>query len=417
VVVEVLSRIAAAFSPRDALRRLVTPQPDAVPVVTGLRALSVLWVLLQHTQQGLRPLGATPAGALFLAHPLLRLGWAGNLGVDVFFVISGYLIGGLLMREREETGRIAFGLFYARRALRILPAYLAAIVLYVALGAPHAQNAWANVLFVNNFLPFTEQFMAHTWSLAIEEQFYAVFPIALLGLYLVSPRRRTALLLATVAGFAALAVALVFVCDLEVSLVRPNLTQFWRYMDVFFVKPYARFGSMFVGVVVVHLERTTDARRALERHPRVASACALAGLCAMAFIAFVFPETRGPNGERLVLGSLGLALNNYLFAGAVGYLLLLSRTRTGAGRVLQTLLGARVWHPFAQLSYAAYLYHPACITPLLPRLGFDLTTPLVSFARTLVASVTVSFAAALLVHLVVELPLLKLRPKARVAPA
>ncbi len=411
------SRIAAAFSLAENARRLVSPRGDQVPAITGLRALAVLWVLLQHVQQGLRPLGMVPAGAYFLSRPLLRLGWAGNLGVDVFFVISGYLIGGMLMREREATGRISFGSFYLRRAMRIVPAYGLAIALNLALGSPNPESAWANVLFVNNFLPFTRQFMAHTWSLAIEEQFYALFPLWLLALYAAAPRLRTPFLVATVLGFAAVAVALVLHHGLEVSLVRPNVAEFWRYMDVFFVKPYARFGALFVGVLVVHLERATSAVKALERRPIVAGAAAAMAFAAMAFVAFVFPETRGPGGEKLLLGSLGLALNSYVFAAAVGYLLLVSRARSGVGRALAAVLGARVLHPIAQLSYAAYLFHPLCMAPLLPRLGFDLASPYVSFARSVSGSLVASFAAAAVVHLLVELPLMKLRPAQATARA
>lgn len=404
------SRIAAAFSVGDGARRLFSPSGDQVPAITGLRALSVSWVLLQHVQQGLRPLGMTPAGAYFLSRPLLRLGWAGNLGVDIFFVISGYLIGGMLMRERETTGRIAFGSFYLRRAMRILPAYGLAILLNLALGSPNRENAWANVLFVNNFLPFTRQFMAHCWSLAIEEQFYALFPLWLLALYAVRPRSRTPFLVATVAGFGAVAVALVLHYRLEVSLVRPDVTAFWRYMDVFFVKPYARFGALFVGVLVVHLERATGAVGFLERRRLLAAAGAAAALATMAWVAFVFPETRGPGGERLLFGSLSLALDSYVFAAAVGYLVLVSRARSGVGRAIAKGLGARVLYPIAQLAYATYLFHPICIAPLLPRLGFDLASPYLSFARSVSASFVVSFAAALVVHLFVELPFMKLRP-------
>ncbi len=408
--VQARSRIAAAFSVTDNARRLFSPRGDEVPAITGLRALAVMWVLLQHVQQGLRPLGMIPAGAYFLSRPLLRLGWAGNLGVDVFFVISGYLIGGLLMREREETGRISFRSFYLRRAMRILPAYGLAIALNLALGSPNPRSAWANVLFVNNFLPFTQQFMAHTWSLAIEEQFYALFPLWLLGLYAVRPRMRTAFLVATVLGFGAVAVALVLHYGLEVSLVRPNIAEFWRYMDVFFVKPYARFGALFVGVLVVHLERATAAVKALEQRPYVAGAASVLALVVVALVAFVFPETRSPSGEKLLLGSLGLALNSYVFAAAVGYLVLVSRARSGVGRAVAAALGMRVLHPIAQLSYAIYLFHPLCIAPLLPRLGFDLGSPYLSFARSVSASFVVSFAAATVVHLLVELPVMKLRP-------
>jgi peptidoglycan/LPS O-acetylase OafA/YrhL len=381
-----------------------------VPAVTGLRALSVLWVLVGHVQQGLRPLGLVPAGAAFLAHPALRLGWAGNLGVDVFFVISGYLIGGMLLREREERGRLSFGRFYARRAMRILPAYLLAIALNLAAGTANADAAWANVLFVNNFLPFTRQFMAHTWSLAIEEQFYALFPVGVVLLYLVRPAWRTAVVASSVLGAAALALVLVRYHGLELSLVRPDPVAFWRVMDLFYVKPYARFGALFIGVLVAQLERSSTCLDVLARRPAAAAVLALFAVATLAFVTFVFPEGRTATGEKLLSGSLMLALDGYAFAGATGYLLLLSRAPSPLGRALSSALGARALHPIAHLSYAAYLLHPLCIAPLLPRLGFDLAHPWASYGLLLACSLAATFAVALLVFLLVEHPVMQLRP-------
>jgi peptidoglycan/LPS O-acetylase OafA/YrhL len=406
-------RLLQAFSLSEGLRRLGRPQAFEVPSVTGLRALSVLWVIVQHVQQGLRPLAATPEGARFLVHPVLRIGWAGNLGVDVFFVISGYLIGGMLMREREESGGISLRRFYLRRAMRLLPAYGVAIALNLALGAPNAERAWANALFVNNFVPFTRQFMAHTWSLAIEEQFYAVFPVLLLGLYAARPALRTALLAASVVAFALLAVALVQLHGLELSLIRPSAVEFWRYMDLFYVKPYARFGALFIGVLVARLERERSSLVLLERRPVAASLLALVAVATLAFVAFVFPEGRRPDGAKRIAGSFALALDGYAFAAATGYLLLLSRARCWLGRAVARALGARALRPIAQLSYAAYLVHPLCIAPLYARLGFDTSAPGLSYARLVGSALAVSFLAALLLFLFVELPVMRLRPPAR----
>jgi peptidoglycan/LPS O-acetylase OafA/YrhL len=100
--------------------------------------------------------------------------------VDVFFVISGFIISHILMREHKATGRLDLKHFYLRRAIRLFPAYYVALGLYGVLDPLPLKNVWANLLYVNNFLPIEQQFMGWAWSLAIEEQFYIVFPIALL---------------------------------------------------------------------------------------------------------------------------------------------------------------------------------------------------------------------------------------------
>ena len=150
------------------------------PDIEGLRALAVGLVIASHS--GL---------------PLLR---GGFVGVDIFFVLSGYLITGLLMKEISSSGTVNFARFYARRARRLLPAAISMVL--VACGAeaiimnPVAQfntlkAALATVLYSSNlyfahlqlqyfFQPSLTNPLLHTWSLAVEEQFYLIWPVLLL---------------------------------------------------------------------------------------------------------------------------------------------------------------------------------------------------------------------------------------------
>ncbi|MEO5974155.1 MAG: acyltransferase family protein [Ilumatobacteraceae bacterium] len=148
--------------------------------IQGLRGIAVLLVVIYHTGLGLP--------------------W-GFVGVDVFFVVSGFVITQLLVGELEKTGRIRFREFYARRARRLLPA-LAIVTVFVLLASvilmsPYgeqqqvAKTSQAASLFVANaYLFLQESYFAmslnpfrHTWSLAVEEQFYLFFPAFLVGLW------------------------------------------------------------------------------------------------------------------------------------------------------------------------------------------------------------------------------------------
>ena len=157
--------------------------------IQGLRALAVLLVALDHAAVG--PFDG------------------GFIGVDVFFVISGYLITSLLIREADGSGRVSLRDFYARRARRILPAAMLVILATVVLSVMFLDGAsallvgeqamWATFFAANvKFaLETTDYFAAdqavsplqHYWSLAVEEQFYLVWPLVLL-LALVLVRRR-----------------------------------------------------------------------------------------------------------------------------------------------------------------------------------------------------------------------------------
>src|SRR5437899_328755 len=162
------------------VRTGVAPRSEYRPALAGLRALAVAAVIAYH----------------------LGLPWArgGYLGVDLFFVLSGLLITGLLFGERERTGRVELGAFYARRARRLLPALLlvlAAVVVYTGIEGSAISTLRGDVVatlgyvanwrFVLAHQGYFAQFstpspLRHTWSLAIEEQYYLLWPLLLLAL-------------------------------------------------------------------------------------------------------------------------------------------------------------------------------------------------------------------------------------------
>ncbi|TWD82407.1 peptidoglycan/LPS O-acetylase OafA/YrhL [Kribbella amoyensis] len=147
----------------------------------GLRAVSVLAVIWQHTA-GFNDGRGLPA--------------RGYLGVDCFFVISGFLITTLLLRERAATGRISLRDFYLRRALRIFPIYYAVLAVYAVLVLAMTRHTRSGQEFLHNlpaFATYTSNWFVgrgdsvtfyFAWSLATEEQFYLFWPpllILLLG--------------------------------------------------------------------------------------------------------------------------------------------------------------------------------------------------------------------------------------------
>jgi peptidoglycan/LPS O-acetylase OafA/YrhL len=114
-----------------------------------------------------------------------RWGW---IGVDLFFVLSGYLIGGQLLAELARNERLHLGRFYARRALRIMPAYFVIVAIYFSLPAwreypEMAQPLWKFLFSVQNVALHGGTAFSHAWSLAVEDQFYLALPFILLVLF------------------------------------------------------------------------------------------------------------------------------------------------------------------------------------------------------------------------------------------
>ncbi len=162
-----------------------------IPSLDGLRAVSIFLVLIGHSAS------TYPHHNRWINFLLTILG-NGDLGVLIFFVISGFLITTLLLNEYEKTGHIKLSSFYLRRVFRIFPAfyfYLSVIFCLWMLGFIHL--TWSifgtAALFLRNYsAPFVHShptgdwFVGHTWTLAVEEQFYWLWPICLI---LAKPRR------------------------------------------------------------------------------------------------------------------------------------------------------------------------------------------------------------------------------------
>jgi peptidoglycan/LPS O-acetylase OafA/YrhL len=151
--------------------------PRRIPSLDGCRAVSILVVVVAH-------LCETPAFQAF--DPFARLMFHfGPYGVEVFFVISGFIITTLLLNEERRNGRVSIRKFYIRRAFRIWPvayAYLLVVAVlawgHVISVAPH--HFFYAGAFLMNHVQETNWFTGHFWSLAIEEQFYVLWPIVFL---------------------------------------------------------------------------------------------------------------------------------------------------------------------------------------------------------------------------------------------
>ncbi|MEE6263570.1 acyltransferase family protein [Plantactinospora sonchi] len=350
--------------------------------IEGMRALAVGLVLLFH------------------AGPVLVPG--GFVGVDVFFVISGFLITGLLVAELEATGRISLLDFYARRAKRLLPAagvVLAASLVLTYLLLPRirwADTGWdvvASGLYVMNWRLAGQavdylaedqapSILQHFWSLAVEEQFYLVWPLLLFGVALWAHRR----------GRTGLPRGRLLLCLALVAL--PSLAWSIRLTDdepgrAYFVST-TRMWELAVGGGLAILGPY------LGRLPRsVAVGLGWAGLAAVLVAATTFESgTRFP-GHAALLPTLGAAA--IIAAGAA------------AGRAGPVaLLGRRPLRVIGALSYSLYLWH----WPLLvaARAHFGELGPAAGLAVVLVAVVP-----AVLTHRYVENPVrrargLRLRP-------
>lgn len=115
---------------------------------------------------------------IFCHYPIMGFMNAGRIGVDLFFVLSGFLISGLLFSEVQQRGSISVGRFLLRRGFKIYPPFYAFLLLTLLLNPSLGKFALTNAVFLQNFFP-SATVWNHTWSLAVEEHFYLILPFAL----------------------------------------------------------------------------------------------------------------------------------------------------------------------------------------------------------------------------------------------
>src|ERR1700722_10651335 len=297
------------------------------PDVQGLRAVAILLVVFYHADiAGFR---------------------GGYVGVDVFFVISGFVITGVLLRERTATGSTSILAFYGRRARRILPAATLVIVVtvataYVVLGsvAGHTtalDGRWAAVFLANfHFTALATNYLASTappsplqnyWSLAVEEQFYLIYPALFLvvaGLATrISLRSRISILLgATVVGSFTYSVLLT-------SSNAPSA----------YFSPLTRAWELALGGLVAVSSDT------LRRVPSpLAAAISWLGVGGIVLAAVGFSSTTAYPGSLVAVPVVGAA---FVIAGGTAH----------PPRGAETLLRLRPFHLLGLISYSLYLWH------------------------------------------------------------
>ncbi len=210
-----------------------------------LRSLAILLVMLVHL-----PLNATPD----MLVSVREYGW---LGVDIFFVLSGYLIGTQLFKEITRTGAVDFKSFYLRRAFRIFPAFFVVLALYALVPVLRdnqtMQPLWKFATFTVNlgFDPREGNAFSQAWTLAVEEQFYLVLPLLVLLLH----KRISAGWVLGLAGMLTLGgiVLRYTIWDVQVgSLVADGQFRpaFATYLRDIYYPTYTRLDGLLFGVVL-----------------------------------------------------------------------------------------------------------------------------------------------------------------------
>lgn len=322
-----------------------------LPGLDLLRAVAIVWVMLFHSflVGGLGPDFSW----------LSRYGWA---GVDIFFVLSGFLIGTQVFAPLQRSEPLRFGPFYARRAWRILPAFAAVLTIYTWFPglreAPGLQPWWQFATFtVNLFIDYDRnQAFSHAWSLCVEEHFYLVFPLLAYALTRRSSVLKCAALWASLAALGIVLRGTVWLHDAAMDTQRN-----WFIEDIYY-PTWMRMDGLIMGVMLAALRvyRPRLWAQVLER----SNICLILGMatCGLAF--YLFRNRTGLLANTLGWPALSSGMGLLVIAGAS------NRSLIGRWR----FPGAE-W--IAAASYSLYLSHKLVfhfvsenLVPWMPQSGF-----------------------------------------------
>ena len=353
--------------------------PDHVGALDGLRGVAVLLVVVSH----FRILVIWPTTWEWLNNFMA----GGFLGVDLFFVLSGFLITNLLLGETKRRGtRAILKRFYVRRVFRLMPAILLFLAFHALLALwektsmrAEFRSARAVIFYHLNWHTIWDKKQsvidfAHLWSLAIEEQFYIVWPIVLLGLVLVRLKPRVII---------GVILSLIFIVYLRRVALWDNGTR-WSYM---YTRTDTRVDSLLVGALAAFVFRYF---RVPPTFSKVIMYMSL--LCALSTFAYFGPRVESSK----FLYNSGFTLIAVLFAFVVFGL---ANSDSGLGRALS----CRPLRFVGKISYGLYIWH----FPVFRALARHMETG--TRIGRLGLGLFLAFTATLISWYVVERPALKLK--------
>lgn len=409
---------------RKGLQRVFQRGPQDDPVVDGLRGMASLSIVLFHCFYGaLFLLKDFDRVSMFAAQLPPWLGFLANTdkAVDVFFMVSAYLLGGALMRETDRDGAISTRSFYIRRLFRIYPLFLLGLAVY-ALGNPGlaADNLIYNLLFIDNFQ--MKNIIPVGWSLSIEMQFYLVLPMLMGGVMRMPGRGGLRLLqgLFALSFVPILVTALLHPVTYETPffLFHPQRVAPELFLNVMYFQTHTRLGPLFLGLIWAWLRDRALAHAVM---PARGTGWALMGV-ALAGVFVFFPVYQQDSWYYQYFSpSVNLAghvLHRNLFCLGVLVLVLMVQGDQNNGlasavaKAFRAVLRWRIWRPFSQVVFPVYLFHFPMV--LIAAICTFQTTDASTIQMVSVAQLLCMFAIAaslslllgIVLHILIEQPMI-----------
>jgi len=403
--------------------KILTRSNENYAFIDGIRAIAVLWVIVFHSWLFQYVSMGDSINGIY-NYPLFFWVTKGDLGVDLFFVISGFLIGRIILKEIKSGIAFNFKRFYIRRFLRLTPVYVFSMLLNMYFMKDFGENQigiyWSNILYVSNYVATSP--MAWTWSLAIEEQFYIVVPFLLVYVF---PRFKNKTYFFLILAFITMFLTWYYVY-IKMQFTLPfNLTlltkDFNRWFRGYYVYTHLRYIGLLLGVAAAFLNvyKSDETRSFYEKYKKGMPIFTLMIVMILIFISFNPLGDWAPmkdsifNHLNVNIGRWYEILCRPVYSFGVGFIILSCiYSNNFIINPINKFLSAKFFYPIAQVSYSAYLFHEMFIIWSTPKVHAYLAH---TYNTKEIFILSVGFfsifilAGALVMYYLIEQPFQKLR--------
>ncbi|XP_030850769.1 nose resistant to fluoxetine protein 6 [Strongylocentrotus purpuratus] len=418
-------QIVLSFAVNRNLAKLLgakTPE-GSITCLNGIRVISMTWVILGHVSSFM-------IGSGIVGNPLHSYGFIARFGfqavsnaffsVDSFFFLSGLLVAYMALGRMVKTnGKLPWLWFYFHRYWRLTPALgmtmLIALYLQPYIGSGpiwqvEASNPscekywWANILYINNFVPDSGLCIGWVWYLANDMQFFVISPFLLIMLYRVPIVGLVTMGVMCLASFISTAVLMVKYNFYAVIMdgTNPHQDPNHSFMEEIYVKPYCRIAPYLVGMAMgyfFHLYKN----KAFKMHPIVAMiGWVFATAVGMSLVYGLYPSFHG-HPLSTAENAAYMALCRFTWAVSLSWVVF--ACHYGYGGWINDFLSWELWIPMSRLTYSAYLLHPIIIMVYDFNHGNNYFYSIYMLAFEVTAIVTLAYVAAILMAVAIEFPL------------
>ena len=381
---------------------IFAPSTGNIKCIDGIRAISILMVMVEHLYFYTSISGNLPQDSIFTGLKLVK----NYFSLDAFFTISGFLIGSIVFKSIKNH-QFSYKSFLQRRFLRLAPAYYFTLLLLLFLSPlPLLSNERGNVIlnffYISNFAPLLEQFMVWSWSLCVEEQFYVIFPFFAIALY----KFKSQLVLPSLLlSFPLILWAFFVYCSSHgIDPFDSSQQGYLSFVNHIYGKTIFRSPSIICGLFIAYVYINNNQLKHFAESSKKLLWIPVIGLSII-----ILPVTNSFYSPSVLVHFLSHFFVSFFLSIIIFYALFCDKI------FISKFLESGYWLPTARLSYSLYLMHPIAFIMILNKYpSLNLNESDWNITLLFISMLVTTIMLATVLHITIEKPFMNVRKKSTI---